>query len=292
VSVYLTHEEASELLGAFALDAVEVDDDVAIREHLVSCMRCESELAHFHEVAGLMANAGGDAPQDLWDRIAAQAEAELVEALSTDRRSGGGAGVHGRGDDDGDASVVTMFRPPADRKARSGDRWTRRMRFVIPLGTVAALVVIAVLGLQIEHMNHRIGQLDAISADQGLSQAVQAALLDPQAKQVELTSSSVGGHSGHGGGSALAELVVLPSGTGFLINHEMPGLPSGETYQLWGQSEGRMISIGLLGDRPTDIAMTIGQPASFDAYAVTIEHAGGSVSPTLPAVAASASLAT
>ena len=55
----MTHEAASELLGAFALDAVEVEDDVAIRAHLVSCARCQSELAQFHEVAGLLANAGG-----------------------------------------------------------------------------------------------------------------------------------------------------------------------------------------------------------------------------------------
>ena len=35
-------------------------------------MRCQSELAQFHEVAGLLANAGGDAPQHVWDRIAEQ----------------------------------------------------------------------------------------------------------------------------------------------------------------------------------------------------------------------------
>ncbi len=301
----MTHEEAAELLGAFALDAVEADDDVAIRDHLASCMRCESEVAQFHEVAGLLANAGGDAPQHLWDRIAAQVEAGLVEAVSVDRISGVDGGMDGRGGDEVDSRVtdgvqrrggnrsetsVNMFRSPAEPKQQTKDQWTRRMRFVLPLGTAAALVVIAVLGVQIEHMNHRIGQLDAIGAEQGLSQAVQAALLDPQARQVELTSSTLGGHGVQGGGSALAELVVLPSGTGFLINHDMPGLPSSETYQLWGQSGGRMISIGLLGSRPTDVAMTIGQPASFAAYAVTVEHAGGSVRPTLPAVAASANL--
>ncbi len=264
MSVRMTHEEASELLGAFALDAVEVDDDAAIRDHLASCMRCASEVAQFHEVAGLIANAGGDAPQHLWERIA-----ERVEA--------------------GDAPVVQKFGPTAELKHRSAGRWAGRLRFVAPLGTAAALIVIAVLGLQIEHMDHRIGQLDATSADQGLSQAVQAALLDPQATQVELTGSTIGGHSGT---SALAELVILPSGTGFLLNHDLPRLPSSETYQLWGQSEGRMISVGLLGNRLTDVAVTIGQPASFAAYAVTVENAGGSVRPSLPPVAASASLST
>ncbi len=279
MSVRMTHEEASELLGAFALDAVEVEDGAAIREHLASCMRCESEVAQFHEVAGLMANTGGDAPQHLWDRIAEQVEA-------------GGAERGGEGEDD---SVVPLLGRPPQSKPRSRSRswssapWRRGMRFVIPIGTAAALLVIAVLGLQIEHMNNRIGQLDAISAKQGLTQAIQAALSDPQAKRVELTSSATVSSNG---GSALAELVVLPSGTSFLVNDELPALASSETYQLWGQSDGRMISIGLLGNRPADAAMTIGQPASFGAYAVTVELAGGSVKPTLPPVVASAALST
>jgi anti-sigma-K factor RskA len=288
----MTHEEASELLGAFALDAVEADDVAAIREHLDSCMRCEREVAQFHEVAGLMANTGGNAPQHLWERIAEQVETVASETSGSSGSSGSSGGPEQGGGDADDVSVVKMFRPPPagrTRSARSAGWRSRGLRFVVPLGTAAALIVIAVLGLQIDHMNHRIGQLDAISADQGLSQAVQAALLDPQAKQVELTSITIGSH---GGSSALADLVVLPSGSGFLLNNKLPVLPSGETYQLWGQSGGLMISIGLLGSRPTDVAMTIGQPASFAAYAVTVEHTGGSVAPTLPPVAASAALST
>jgi anti-sigma-K factor RskA len=278
VNVRMSHEEASELLGAFALDAVESDDDVAIREHLDSCRRCEAELAQFHEVAGMIANTGGDAPQYLWDRIA-----EEVEAGTSDRPE-----RHG----DGESPVAKLFRAPPERNGRptrSAGRWNRPLHFIVPIATAAALVVIAALGLQVVHMNHRIGQLDAINENTGLSQAVQAALLDPQANQVELTGSTT---VGHGGTSDLAELVVLPSGSGFLLNHALPGLPSSETYQLWGQSDGRMISIGLLGSRPKDVAMTIGQPASFAAYAVTVEHAGGSVTPTLPPAAASAALST
>jgi anti-sigma-K factor RskA len=256
----MTHEEASELLGAFALDAVDVDDDVAVREHLDSCVRCESEVAQFHEIAGLLANTGGDAPQHMWDRIAEQ--------------------------------VVFRAPPAPERKIR----WTMSrigrtgLRFVVPLGTAAALVVIAVLGLQVEHLNHRIGRVAALSANAGIAQEVQAALLDPQAKQIELTSIAASGSSDENGSAAAAELVMLPSGTGFLVNHRLPALPPSETYQLWGLTGGRLISIGLLGNRPSDVAMTIGQPAPFVGFAITAEHNGGSVKPTLPAVAASSSV--
>ena len=288
---YMTHEEVSELLGAFALDAVEVDDDVAIREHLASCVRCESEVAQFHEVAGLLANTGGDAPQHLWDRIALEVG---------DGAAAAAAAASARAPTLSPTPVVELFSAPSSARTlpicalRPGlpappapcrtRRWGQTgLRFVVPFATAAALIVIAVLGLQIERMNHRIGQLDAASANQGLAQALQAALLNPQAKQIELGGSR---------STDLAELVVLPSGTGFLINHELPVLASSETYQLWGLAGGRLISVGLLGNRPTDVAMTIGQPASFASYAVTVENAGGSVSPTLPPVATSATLST
>lgn len=179
----MTHEEVSELLGAFALDAVEVDDDAAIREHLDTCVRCESEVAQFHEVAGLLANAGGDAPQHLWERIA-----EEVEVGAADGRGG----PLGSGSTPDLPSVEKLlFRAPkaaSERKRRASrlrsPSGKTGLRFVVPLGTAAALIVIAVLGLQVDHLNHRIGQLNAESANQGLAQAVQAALLDPQAKQI------------------------------------------------------------------------------------------------------------
>ena len=234
--------------------------------------RCQSELARVPRGRRPSRQHGRDAPEHVWERIAEQ------------------VGTTGTED-----AVRKLFRSPVpDHKRRSTGRWGGKgLRFVVPLGTAAALIVIAVLGLQILRMNHRIGQLDAIAANQGLSQEVQAALLNPQARRIELTSSTTGGNGGAGGNAAaVAELVLLPSGPGFLINHGMPGLPSSETYQLWGQVNGHMVSIGLLGNRPTDVAMTIGQPAVFGVYAVTVEHAGGSVSPTLPPVAQNSTIST
>ena len=36
----------------------------------------------------------------------------------------------------------------------------------------------------------------------------------------------------------LAEFVMLPNGTGYLVKSSMPTLASNETYQLWGHREG------------------------------------------------------
>ena len=163
----------------------------------------------------------------------------------------------------------------------------------MPLGTAAALIVIAVLGLQIEHMNHRIGQLDAIAANQGLSQAVQAALLDPQARRVELTSSTTGSNGGAGGNSAACGARYPAFGIRLSDQpRDAAVCPRARPTSSGDRSDGHMISIGLLGNRPTDVAMTIGQPAVFGDYAVTVEHAGGSVEPDTSAGGAERHLST
>src|SRR5438034_909666 len=66
-----THEEVQELLGAYAVDAVDSDEAVAIETHLDECARCRADLAEMREVAAFLAHTGGEAPSGLWDRIAA-----------------------------------------------------------------------------------------------------------------------------------------------------------------------------------------------------------------------------
>ena len=68
----MTHDEIAELLGAYALDAVEADEAELIAAHLAECPRCAAEVAEHWEVTGLIANAGVDAPPEIWDRIAAR----------------------------------------------------------------------------------------------------------------------------------------------------------------------------------------------------------------------------
>ena len=43
----MSHDEASDLLGAYALDAVDGDEFVELEEHLGTCPRCRAELDSF-----------------------------------------------------------------------------------------------------------------------------------------------------------------------------------------------------------------------------------------------------
>jgi anti-sigma factor RsiW len=149
----LTHSEIQELLGAYALDAVDADEATAIEAHLVDCPRCRGEVAEHREAATLLSFSGAAAPEAVWSRIAADLE-ETPPPLVLPRR-------------------LPVRRAP--------------LRAFAALAAVAA-AVIAVLGLQVVHQDHRIDRLAAISDQHGLDQAAAAAAVAPDARTVRLTS--------------------------------------------------------------------------------------------------------
>ena len=257
----VNHDEISQLLGAFALDAVDPDEAEAIRAHLTDCPRCSSEVAEHWEVTGLIANVGVDAPAEIWDRIAAQ--------IDTEARTRRPAPLHLA------SSTSTARRPAATVRRRLA--WSA-------VGTVAAAaaVVAVLLGVQVGRLDQRVGQLANASRHSGLNQVVQAALLDPSAQKVTLaaTSSSTVGGTPLAKGARAAVVVVLPDGSAFVLNTGLPRLAADRTYQLWGVVNGQTVSLGLLGNQPRDTPFTVNPAAPVETFAVTDETAGGVVRPT------------
>jgi anti-sigma factor RsiW len=70
----LTHESAQDLLGAYALDALDVDETTSLELHLLECPRCRAEVEEYREAAAMLAFNGVDAPDGLWERIQASLE--------------------------------------------------------------------------------------------------------------------------------------------------------------------------------------------------------------------------
>jgi anti-sigma factor RsiW len=150
------HDEFTDVLGAYALDAVEPDERGAIEQHLVGCPRCRGEVEQHREVVALLANAGAEAPLDLWDRIAGSLD-EAPPPL--------------------DLAPLVPLAP-------------RRRRWLAPAAAgVAAAVLIAVLGVQVRHQSQRIDRLQASMADP-LAVAYERALADPAAQVVPLRGMS------------------------------------------------------------------------------------------------------
>lgn len=260
----ITHAEAIELLGAYALDAVEPDEAEAIEAHLETCPRCRDELRGHREVVGLLAHAGQDAPEGMWDRVAARmhdpgagSESPAVPlrlvASGGSRPSAGGS------------------RPSAARPVPA--RW-------VAATMAAAVVIVALLGVEVyrlqDRTDHLSGQVAAM-ADQPSMAAVHAALGTPGARTVQLRSPT--------GNSAELDAVILPSGTGYLYGSHLSPLSSDRTYQLWGVVGNEAISYGVLGSVP-DVVESFRASSGVAALAVTDEVAGGVVSSTQQPVAA------
>ncbi len=69
-----TTDDTDELLGAYALDAVEPEERRRIEEYIASNPRAAAEVQQHREVATMLAYTGSDAPDGLWDRIVATIE--------------------------------------------------------------------------------------------------------------------------------------------------------------------------------------------------------------------------
>jgi len=78
----MSHDEIQDLLGAYALDAVDDDERAEIEDHLRDCPRCRAEVQEHRETAAFLAHAGADAPEAVWDRIAGAIESPNVIPLA------------------------------------------------------------------------------------------------------------------------------------------------------------------------------------------------------------------
>ncbi len=150
----MTHDELEELLGVYALDALDPEERQAVDDHLASCPRCRAELAAHRDVAALLGNAVVDAPQvapdDLWDRISASLQDE--------------------------PPVLAGF---PRSKARP------RLALFVPLGAIAAVLILVVglLAVKVGNLDHQLGTLNHETT-------VASVLLNPSHRTVELTSTT------------------------------------------------------------------------------------------------------
>jgi anti-sigma-K factor RskA len=153
----MNHDQAQELLGVYALDAVPADEAQEMSAHISSCPICQEELRDFRQVAAEFSPSGTNPPPEVWDRIARQ----LGEA-------------------------TPPLRPAPSTARRRGDG----MAWALRAAAVVVALAIAVLGWEVSHLNGRIGQLQATVSRAGIAQAASAAALEPDSRSLELRSAS------------------------------------------------------------------------------------------------------
>jgi len=274
------HRQASELLGAFVLDALDGDEAEMVAHHLDECHRCRNEVDQLAEVAAALGNTAEPPPATLWDRIAEGVAAPEPEVTRHDpsRAAVGATEVAGQLSDlEGRRDEAVLSRLSNREGSRGIARRRRRQgppaRTVAVVGVAAACAALAaVFGVKWSNANGQVGQLQSALARDGVHAAVDAALASPGHRLVELQSP---------GGTHLVELVVRSNGSGYVVASKMPGLPGDETYQLWAKIAGQPISLGLLGTQPgPGDAFSLGSSVtSAQELMMTVEPAGGVVTP-------------
>jgi anti-sigma-K factor RskA len=166
---------------------------------------------------------------------------------------------------DGQPAPLLEFRRRGPRAARRGPRrpW--------PLvAAAAAVIAVAALSFEVVRQQDRLDDLE-------LTQDALEASVDPNAQHFELRRID---------DETLAmRLSVRSDREAWVVGEDLEDLPDDQEYQLWVLDGGQPISAGLLGDDPGVRRFT--PQSTGRQYAVSIEPAGGSASPTT-VVAASA----
>jgi anti-sigma-K factor RskA len=149
--------ELDELLGAFALDAVEPEEAERVEDYLRENPRARAEVEEYREAASFLASAGAEAPVGLWDRIAAEIEQppEGQPAPLLDFRRRGGP------------------RAVRRREPRKIWRW---------VAVAAAVIAVAGLSTEVVRQQNRLDDLQ-------LSQDALSVSLDPTAHHFDLQAT-------------------------------------------------------------------------------------------------------
>jgi Anti-sigma-K factor rskA, C-terminal/Anti-sigma-K factor RskA, N-terminal domain len=258
----LSPAELHQLLGAYALDAVDADEREQVEDYLARTPAAAAEVNELQETAALLAHAVREAPPGLWDRI----EGALAE----------------------DPPHLVLPIAPTDPTGIAPDERTRhrhhRRRLLARtvavaagLVAVASITVSVVLQGQMDDQQARLDRLSESVAHDGVARAARAAAMDPASHVATLASAD---------GSRRAKVVTMPDGTGFFMEHNLPKLAPGRTYQLWAATGSHadpvMVSVGVLGRRPAVTAFRTG--ASPTGFMVTVEPDPGVVQPDEPAM--------
>lgn len=247
----LAHEALEDLLGAYALDALEGEEHLAVEVHLPTCARCRAEVQEFREVAAMLAHTGAPAPDGLWDRIAESLEGEPPRL---------------------DLPGSLAFLPSAQRAAASA-RHTWRNRAAGAF-LAAAAVVIVVLGVGLVEQDRRLDQMASLLEVDALERAYQAAESTAGSEVIQLASFD---------GKIDTRAVLTDEGEGYLWASGLPRLGDGETYQLWGDMGDRLVSLGLMGADPEVVPFEASD--ALVAVAITQEAEPGVVTTEQPILA-------
>ncbi len=245
--------EHLELCAGLVLDALDDAERVALEAHRAAgCAECEREIVRLAEAARLLAGAAAPAPPP------PGLKARTLAAAAGEPRS----------------RVLPL---PAPRR-RSWGPWA--------LAAAAGLLAVTTLGQwreagrlrgQLDETRRRLADSEGRLAEERRWTAVLDAL---DARPVSLAPTPDGAPGLRGRGT------WDPATRRAVIVFEGVNAPAGRDYELWGLHPAGPRSLGLLRADSSGRAIVriedAGDPASLQAFAISLEPAGGSPNPASP----------
>ena len=239
-------EQAEELLGAYALDALPDDEAAGVRAHLSTCAEHAAKARELRAVASSLAET-----------------VEPAEPPGAQRTrntpAGSGQGDVGRGRTT-PAAPLARAHERTQREQGSGGGVRSRVqwgRMSYAFGALAAGLVIVVAGLLAWNLS--------LQSDGGTADVLAVKPL------VQDTGATAG------------YLVLLEDDRAAVVGESLPRLDASQVYQLWSISPaGEATSLGLMeyDDAGVAVADLSFDPQESTAIAITIEQAGGVEQPT------------
>jgi Anti-sigma-K factor rskA len=257
--------ELDELLGAYALNAVDASERAEIETYVRRSPRAATELSEHLEVAAALGNSIGEAPPRLWEKISLLLPADPTTSVSSTRVSQASSG-----------GSVASIEGHRSRQAVARQLQPTWRRAVAPFLVAASVTAIGGLGAQVMRQDTRISSLQQqVAAAERSDAALQRILAAPQTRIVQLSNDA---------GQPMAKVALASDGTGYVFGSTLPPLPSGKTYQLWGVADGTVLSLGVFGTNPETTAFAAA--GSWSQFVFTAESGSGVVASKAAAVAA------
>jgi anti-sigma-K factor RskA len=233
------------LAGAYALGSLDPSEATAFEAHLMECPDCRNEVAELTDTAAALALAVPAPVSDpLFERVMAQVRT---------------------------TPQLPALRPPDEPSAPAGGRVIPLRRPARPgrwlLGAAAALALVLVAATMVTRLAGERARDDEL-----------AAIVDDPASQLTRLQ-------GDGPGD-VDVYVQAASGKAAVETRGLPGLDPARTYELWfltGATPHRAVTFTPDSSGTTRVAFPM-PVAAPEAFAVTVEPAGGSDAPTLPLV--------
>ncbi len=282
----LSDAELDDLLGAYALNAVDDAEREAVDRYLTRSPRARAEVADHLLVAAALGSSAADAPVQLWDRIALglsdQTPRIFTEPVGVDT---GAITSPVNAPVVAPASVVVPIRP--SRRRPNASLWLS--------SAAAAIGLVGFLGISNVQQRQRIDTMQQqASAQSAQIKTVNVALANADARNAQsLTVGTLLATPGtrvaklsSDSGKELAEVVLGRDGRGFLVNTNSFKLHDGEVLQLWGVHNKEVISLGVMYDGKS--AVPLSAAGEWSQFVLTSEMLPGVVASDGPALAVGA----